>query len=31
MFERYMGAKAEKPNKWVNVTITVSLAAHGSV
>jgi protein TonB len=28
MFERYMGAKAEKPNKWVNVTITVSLAAH---
>jgi protein TonB len=28
MFERYMGAKAEKPNKWVNVTITVSLGAH---
>jgi protein TonB len=28
MFERYMGAKAEKPNKWVNVTITVSVVVH---
>jgi protein TonB len=28
MFERYMGAKQERPNKWVRVTITVSFAAH---
>jgi periplasmic protein TonB len=28
MFERYMGAKQEKPNKWVSLTITVSAALH---
>ncbi len=28
MFERYMGAKQDKPNKWVSITITVSFIAH---